>query len=114
MITIDQNWRPPKKSSNALLNDGYSQEQLNKTGKIFIERNWGKQLDNAGSLFTKMVRSSGAGHNVKVKPDTTLDDIKERRSHKSDKSEQRAKEVKESSERLTQDQAIAEYNRRRM
>ena len=65
--TITNSWRPAKITSNTLLKAGYSQIQLNDIGKIFIERYFNKQLPDASTLFNKMVRTSGNGHNVKPK-----------------------------------------------
>lgn len=91
---ISFNWRPHKRSSNALLAAGYSQEQINSIGKTFIERFLGKQLEDASTKFTNMVRSSESGHNVKVKESNALAEIQEAKANKSKNGEERAKSVK--------------------
>ena len=98
--TINQNWRPHKKSSNALLATGYSQEQLNNIGKQFIERYWGQEMSDASSKFSNMVRSSGSGHNVKPKASGAKEALKQRKADLETKSEngaERAVEVKKMS-----------------
>jgi len=113
MEMISFNWRPHKRSSNALLKLGYSQEQINKTGKIFIERYLGQQLENASTKFTNMVRSSGSGHNIKPKEDDTLEKIQEAKAHKSEDGEQRAQETQQQSTVMSKAEAIAWYDANR-
>jgi len=113
MEMISWNWRPATKSSNALLKIGYSQKQLNDTGKIFIERYLGQQLDNASTKFTNMVRSSGSGHNIKMREDTALQDIQEAKAHKSENGIELAQEVKVQSTVMTKAEAIAWYESNR-
>ena len=110
---ISFNWRPHKKSSNALLSIGYSQEQINKTGKIFIERFLGQQLDNASTKFTNMVRSSGSAHNIKPKEDTALEEIQKAKANKSEHGTERAQETKTQEGVMTKAEAIAWYDSRR-
>lgn len=106
---ISFNWRPHKKSSNALLRIGYSQEQINKTGKIFIERFLGQQIDNASTKFTNMVRSSGSAHNIKPKEDDTLEKIQESKAHKAENGAELAQEVKDQENVMTKQEAIDWY-----
>lgn len=95
METINNEWRPAKKTSNALLNNGYSQEQLNRIGKIFIKRFYNKTVDSPSSEFTKMVRKSESAHNIKPKPDNgALADVKERTKDKSKDGSEKAKAIK--------------------
>jgi hypothetical protein len=116
METINQNWRPHKKSSNALLANGYSQKQLNDTGKLFIERYFNQQLHDASTRFTNMVRSSGSGHNVKA-PKSGYSEVMKKREiaerDRSKRSEERAQEVIQDEGVMTQAEAIAWYNARR-
>ena len=98
METINSTWRPHKKSSNALIKMGYSQEQLNDIGKLFIERYWNKQVNDASSTFTGMVRSSGAGHNVKVPKSAFKEILKNKQEAEQNRAEngvERAQEAKE-------------------
>ena len=116
METINLSWRPATKSSNALKAAGYSQEQLNSIGKSFIERFHGQDLSDASSKFTKMVRSSGSGHNVKAKPNAAKTIMKKRAddiANKSEDGEERAKEVKQNEGAMSQADAISWYNARR-
>lgn len=106
---ISFNWRPHKKSSNSLLKLGYSQDQINKNGKIFIERFLGQQLENASTKFTNMVRSSGSAHNIKPKEDDTLEKIQEAKAHKSENGEERAQEAQQQSKVMSKQEAIDWY-----
>jgi len=83
---ISRQWRPSERSSNALLSAGYSQNQLNSIGKVFIERYNSKELDNASTVFSKMVRSSGSGHNVKPKPNGANAALEQRKHDLANKS----------------------------
>jgi len=48
-----------------LIKLGYSQDQLDKIGKSFLERYGGKTIENASTTFKDMVRSSGSAHSIK-------------------------------------------------
>lgn len=99
MTDITFTWRPCKRTSSALLKAGYSQDQLNKVGKTFIERYAGQILDDAGNRFSKMVRSSGSGHNVKPKADNgALKKILAKQEDKADNGEERAQEAKQNND----------------
>ncbi len=116
MTDITFTWRPCQRTSSALLKAGYSQDQLNTIGKTFIERYHGQILDDAGNRFSKMVRSSGSGHNIKAKPDNAKEIIKTRAAdlaNKADDGAERAQEAKQQEGILTQEEAIAWYNGRR-
>jgi len=96
MTDITFHWRPCKRTSSALLKAGYSQDQLNSIGKIFIERYYGQILDDAGNRFSKMVRSSGAGHNVKQKADNgALKAVLAKQQNKSKDGEKKVQEARE-------------------
>ena len=84
--TIDKHWRPAKKSSSALKLLGYSQEQLNRIGRVFIERYLNKDLEDASTKFTAMVKSSESGHNVKQKPNSAKSFLEDRRKDLENKS----------------------------
>ena len=97
MESINKDWRPSKKTSNALLAHGYSQQQLNNIGKAFLKRYWNKILPNASTEFTKMVRSSGPGHNVKPKLIDNSESLKKRKADINNKSKDgsaKAKKIK--------------------
>lgn len=98
MSIITISWRPHKKTSNSLLNAGYSQKQLDTIGKVFVERYINQTIENASTLFAKMVRSSGPGHKIKQKKDNTLKEINDNLSHKSINSLARIKEIKNTSQ----------------
>ena len=108
--TISNTWRPSKKSSNALLKAGYSQDQLNNIGKTFIERYLNKQVQDASSKFTNMVRSSGIGHNVKEKPASDNNQVmKDNLANKSNNGAERAQEI--SSNNVTESMKLASANK---
>ena len=107
--TIQNTWRPSKKSSNALLKAGYSQAQLNDIGKTFIERYLNKQVQDASTKFTNMVRSSGIGHNVKQKPTSNNNQVmKDNLANKADNGAERAKEI--SKNNVTESMKLAAAN----
>jgi len=94
---ISFNWRPHGKTSSTLLNAGFTQEQLNRIGKVFIERHLGKTVDDASTKFKNMVRSSESAHGIEAtEPENINEKHKELMSNKSENGEERAKEVKES------------------
>jgi len=116
---IDDHWRPAKRSSEALKAQGYSQEQLNRIGRLFIDRFDKQQLSNASSTFTNMVRSSEAGHNVKQPCTKATEMILANRAkdnqNKSKVGAVKAKEIKATKGEkgaMTQEQAMAWYNSR--
>lgn len=113
METITPMWRPASKSSNALLKAGYSQKQLNDIGKAFVIRFKSKQLENASTEFSKMVRKSGSGHDIKPKEDTALEDIQEVKAHKSDDGIERAQEAQQQEGVMSKAEAIAWYDSNR-
>jgi len=99
MTDITLSWRPKDVTTKPLLKSGFSQGQLDEVGKIFVHRFNGQNLDNAGTVYSKMVRDSGSGHNVKAKPDTAKELIKTRAADLENKAEdgaERAQEAKES------------------
>ena len=97
MSIITLSWRPSTRTSKALLKAGYSQEQLNTIGKIFVERYDKQTIENASTKFTKMVRTSGVGQNIKKKKNTTLEDLNDNLSHKAINSLIRIQEIKNTS-----------------
>ena len=110
MTDITFTWRPCQRTSSALLKAGYSQDQLNTIGKTFIERYHGQILDDAGNRFSKMVRSSGSGHNIKAKPDTAKKIIETRAADLENKAEdgaERAQEAKENNDSDDMKRAMA-------
>jgi len=113
MTDITNQWRPAHRTSQALLNAGFSQKQLDTIGKIFVERFSGQCLVDAGSRFSKMVRDSGNGHNIKHKPDNALKAVLAKQTNKSKDGKQRAKEAKQQAKVMTQDEAIAWYDSNR-
>lgn len=62
---IDKTWRPAKKTSGRLKAMGYTQDQLNSTGKVFIERYSGKELASPSNVFESFVKRSSAAHGIK-------------------------------------------------
>ena len=112
---ITKDWRACDKTINSLKAGKWSDEQRKRILMVFIERNYGKEIDNPSAKYSKMVRFE-TPRDAKPKDTGTeklLSDKRADLSNKSEQGEQRAKEVKESSERLTQDQAIAFYNERK-
>ncbi len=97
MSIITISWRPATKTSKALLKAGYSQKQLDTIGKAFVKRYINQRIESASTVFSKMVRTSGAGQNVKNKKETTLQDLNENLSHKSINSLIRIQEIKNTS-----------------
>ncbi len=110
MIDITLTWRPKDVTTKPLLRDGFSQDQLDDIGKVFVHRYNGQTLANAGSMYSKMVRDSGPGFNNSTK---LLEPYKLDLSHKSKDGKQRAREAKQPAGVLTKEQAIAAYNKRR-
>ncbi len=113
---ITQNWRACDKTINSLKAGKWSDEQRKRILIEFIKRFGGKEIDNPSAKYSKMVRHE-TPRDAKPKDTGTKELLEGKRvdlNNKSEQGEQRAKEVKESSEALTQEQAIAEYNRRRM
>jgi len=107
-------WRPATKSKNTLLAAGYSQKQLNDIGKVFVERNCGKEIDGASSLYSAMVRSSGSAHNIKppkIDPPKTVE-IKSDEKIESDTKQ--AQEVKSQTTKMSKHEAIAWYDGNRL
>jgi len=99
MTDITFTWRPCQRTSKALLDKGYSQKQLDTIGKEFLKRYCGQTLTDAGARFSKMVRDSGAGHNIKPKSDNgALKLILAKQTHKADNGEERAQEAKENND----------------
>jgi len=94
MVEITPSWRPKPITSKTLLKAGFSQDQLDTIGKIFVERYEGQNIANAGSMFSKMVRDSGNGHSITHKPDGALKAILAKQTHKSQDGQQRAQEAK--------------------
>ena len=112
---ITKDWRACDKTINSLKAGKWSDEQRKRILIEFIKRFGGKEIDNPSAKYSKMVRHE-TPRDAKPKDTGTeklLSDKRADLSNKSDKGEQRAKEVKESSERLTQDQAIVFYNERK-
>jgi len=110
MIDITPAWRPKEITSKALLNAGFSQDQLDTIGKIFVERYDGQNIANAGSMFSKMVRDSGNGHDIKQSPDNAVKKILAKQADKSKDGEKRAQEAKQQEGILTKQEAIAWYD----
>jgi len=63
--TVDINWMPDKRSTDALKGKGYSNKQLNHIRRCFIRRNLNQEVANASHLYTSMVKASGAGEEIK-------------------------------------------------
>lgn len=97
MSIITLSWRPSTKTSKALLKAGYSQKQLNTIGEVFVKRYDKQNIESASTMFSKMVRTSGAGHNIRLKKDSTLEKINENLSHKAINSLVRIQEIKNTS-----------------
>ena len=111
---ITKDWRACDKTINSLKAGKWSDEQRKRILIAFIKQFIGKEVENPSAKYSKMVRHE-TPRDAKPKDTGTeklLSDKRADLNNKSDKGEQRAKEVKESSERLTQDQAIAFYNER--
>lgn len=77
--TIDINWMPDKRSTDALKGKGYSIKQLNHIRRCFIRRNLNKDIPNASTAFSNMVKASGAGEDIKHhKPKSEIEQEKKR------------------------------------
>jgi len=68
--TITMEWMPDKRSTDALKGKGYSNKQLNHIKRCFIRRHLNKEVLNASSLYSNMVKASGAGQDL-PKPDNS-------------------------------------------
>ena len=112
--TITHEWIPHKKTTDALKKAGYSVKQLNTIRRAFIGRYLNKQLTQASTDYSGMVKSSSSGHDIKAKEDNTLKVIAEKRSHKSENSTERAVEVKKTDGVMTQAEAIAWYEEQKI
>ena len=115
MTDITLQWRPKDITTKPLLKAGYSQDQLDEVGKIFVHRYNGQNID-AGNKYSKMVRDSGSGHNVKAKPDNSKEIISTRNTDLENKSKdgvERAQEAKGQDGIMTQAEAIAFYDSNR-
>ena len=96
MTDITLGWRPKDITTKPLLKAGFSQDQLDEVGKIFVHRYNGQNID-AGAMYSKMVRSSGSGHNVKSKADNgALKSVLAKQANKSKDGAKKAKEAKNS------------------
>lgn len=104
--TITKAWRPKTVTSNTLKSDkyGYTQEQLNRLGKEFVERNEGKELSEASTMFFDFVKRSERGRNAPGKPDIEKQqqEIKDRMPEEPVKGEVR-------STKLSREDAISWY-----
>jgi len=77
MKTINENWWPHPRTVSALIKAGYSQEQITKISNAFVARYQKTAIEDDARTFTKMVRSSGPGHNVIPPPNEAKNIIKE-------------------------------------
>lgn len=115
--TITPNWIPSKRSTDALKSRGYSVKQLNHIRRCFIRRHLNKELSDASSQYSAMVKASGSGHDIKHKtPDSEIEQDQKREKdlkNKPDNAKERAEEVKTTGDVMSQEQAIAFYNRGR-
>lgn len=77
--TIDINWMPDKRSTDALKGKGYSVKQLNHIRRCFIRRHLNKEIQNASTAFSNMIKASGAGEDIKHhKPKSEIEQEKKR------------------------------------
>lgn len=114
MIEITPAWRPKPITSKTLLRAGFSQDQLDTIGKIFVERYDRQIIANAGSVYSKMVRDSGNGHGITHKPDGALEAVLAKQTNKSKDGKQRAQEAKRQDKVMTQAEVEAYYNERKL
>lgn len=114
MTDITPAWRPKPITSKTLLKAGFSQDQLDTIGKIFVERYEGQCIANAGSMFSKMVRDSGNGHGITHKSDGALKTILAKQTHKSQDGTRRAQEAKQQTKVMSQAEVEAYYNKRNL
>ncbi len=117
MIKITLTWRPKDVTTEPLLKDGFSQDQLDDIGKVFVHRYNGQTLANAGSMYSKMVRDSGSGHDVKQRPNDTKEIIDTKTTDLKNKSKdgaERAQEAKQQAGVMTQSEVESYYNERKL
>lgn len=77
--TIDNNWMPAKRSTDALKKKGYSNKQLNHIRRRFIRRHDNQEIQDASTKYSSMVLASGSGHDIKyVKKQEEIDREEER------------------------------------
>lgn len=108
--TIDVNWIPDKRSTDSLKSNGYSVKQLNHIRRCFIRRHMNKEIPNASAAYSMMVRSSGAGHDIKA-PDLSAEIAKDAKrdndiANRSKEPEAKLAAVKDIKTAMTKDQAI--------
>jgi len=104
---IHSNWRPSTKTINTLKAEGWSDEQRKSILITFINRYLNEEIEQASTKYRNMLRSSGIPHNApKREIGNAIKEREEKRSHKSPKSLERAKEVKEIDGKMSQEAAI--------
>ncbi len=115
LVKIDNHWNPDKRTTDALINKkGFSRGQIVDILDNFRARNNNLELDQAeatkrfNQMFDKLV-----GKNIKSKECHAIQEREEKRKHKSDKSKEKAEEVKKTSGAMTQAEAIQWYESRR-
>jgi len=112
--TIDINWIPDKRSTDALKGKGYSNKQLNHIRRCFIRRNLNQEVANASTAFSNMVKGSGAGEDIKHhKPKSEIKQEKKREAdipNRSEKAHEKAVEAHNvDSDKMSNEDAMAFY-----
>ena len=111
---IHSNWRPSTKTINTLKAEGWSGDQRKSILITFINRYLNEEIEQASTKYRNMLKSSGIPHNAPKKQiGNAIKEREEKRAHKSPQSAEKAKEVKQVSGKMSQEDAIAWYESRR-
>ena len=111
---VDISWMPDKRSTDALKGKGYSNKQLNHIRRCFIRRHLNKDIPNASTAFSNMVKAYGAGEDIKHhKPKSEIDQEKKREADIANRSESAHEKAVEAhnvdSDKMSNEDAMAFY-----
>lgn len=111
--TITMEWIPDKRSTDALKGKGYSNKQLNHIRRCFIRRNLNKEIPNASTAYSSMVKASGSGEDIKYhKPKSEVKQEIKRETDIANRSKDASEKAKEAhllDDKISQEDAIAFY-----
>jgi len=111
---ITPNWRASTKTINGLINGGWSSEQRKRKLLLFIERYGGQKIEGASSKYNSWVREETPRNVKKKETGKALKEVLAKQTNKSKDGPQRAKEAKEQTKVMTQEQVEEFYNKRHL